>query len=119
MIRTLVQLELSLYEGYAPPLRLYFNLIPNPCSDGSSSQTNWAFSWTIYLATKKTYRRWPVFHKTLHDDKRVLLLRKEVSVSTSQVLRKLCAAQKNWLRNRKSLLGTNIWANISSILRFH
>ena len=55
----------------------------------------------------------------LPGDKRVLLLRKEVSVSTSHVPKKLCAAHRKWLQNPKSLLGETIWSNISSILRFH
>ena len=49
----------------------------------------------------------------------MLLLRKEVSVSTSHVLKKLCAAHRKWLQNPKSLLGETIWSNMSSILRFH
>ena len=49
----------------------------------------------------------------------MLLLRKEVSVSTSHALKKLCAAHRNWLRNPKSLLGETIWSNISIIIRFH
>ena len=55
----------------------------------------------------------------LPGDKRMLLLRKEVSVSTSHVLEKLCAAHRKWRQNRKPLLGETIWSNISWIFRFH
>ena len=33
--------------------------------------------------------------------------------------KKLRAAQRKWLQNKNSLLGANIWGNISAILRFH
>ena len=59
-------------------------------------------------------------HKTMAEaDKKMLLLRKEVSVCTSHVLEKLCASHRKWLQNQKSLLKKIIWSNLSSILRFH
>ena len=99
---------------------MYCGSIPNPCSDGSSSKTYWDFSQKKFPTTKKIpCRRWPVFCKLLPGDKRMLLLRKEVSVSTSHVLEKLCAAHRNLLRNQNSLPGETIWSNISSIFRFY